>query len=91
MIRLSHPRPDELTVDEDEYGVLNWDWIGEQTPMLSTQTEPEWILDRLCESMIRLVSLHGQRCFSRNEGQDEKLDEHTFTIEMDVDGLTANR
>jgi potassium channel subfamily K len=41
---------------EDEYGLLNWDWIGENSPMLAKQSEPEWVLDRLCESLIRYVS-----------------------------------
>jgi potassium channel subfamily K len=43
-------------IHEDEYGLLNWDWIGENSPMLAKQTEPEWVLDRLCESLIRYVS-----------------------------------
>lgn len=41
---------------EDEYGLLNWDWIGENSPMVTKQTEPEWVLDRLCESLVRYVS-----------------------------------
>ncbi|KAJ5909142.1 hypothetical protein N7495_001824 [Penicillium taxi] len=45
-----------LSIDKDEYGVLNWDWIGENSPLLAQQTEPEWVLDRLCESLIRFVS-----------------------------------
>lgn len=47
---------DSIVIDEDEFGVLNWDWIGENSPMLAHQTEPEWVLDRLCESLVRYVS-----------------------------------
>lgn len=45
-----------ITVEEDEFGVINWDWIGENSPMLAEGTEPEWVLDRLCESLQRYVS-----------------------------------
>jgi potassium channel subfamily K len=38
---------------EEEDGLVEWDWIGEDSPILSGQSEAEWILDRLCESMSR--------------------------------------
>lgn len=79
LIQLSHPCPDELTTDKDEYGRLHWDWIGEWTPMLSKQSEPEWILDRLCESMIRCSSMHAKRCSLRSEEKDSS------TKEADID------
>lgn len=41
--------------DEAEDGVVDWDWLEETSPMLSGQTESEWILDRLCESLLRLL------------------------------------
>ncbi|KAJ5246622.1 hypothetical protein N7468_001605 [Penicillium chermesinum] len=49
-----------IALEEDEYGVLNWDWIGESSPMLAHQSEPEWVLDRLCESLVRYVSTQEQ-------------------------------
>lgn len=76
MIRLSHPHPGELSIDKDEYGRLYWDWIGEWTPMMSKQSEPEWILDRLCESMIRCSSMHAGRCPLPNEEKDWEKDGH---------------
>ena len=33
---------------------MNWDWIGDDSPMMSGVTESEWLLDRLCESLVRL-------------------------------------
>lgn len=72
LIRLSHPRPDGVVADKDEYGRLHWDWIGEYTPMMSKQSEPEWILDRLCESMLRCSSMHAKRCPLQHEGHEEK-------------------
>lgn len=40
---------------DDEEGLINWDWIGEDSPMMAEQTEPEWLLDRLSESMVRYI------------------------------------
>jgi potassium channel subfamily K len=65
---------------EDEYGLLNWDWIGENSPMLAKQTEPEWVLDRLCESLIRYVStLENNR-----PGVDYNPEEPTLKKENDI-------
>jgi potassium channel subfamily K, other eukaryote len=42
-----------LEADEDQEGVVEWDWLDENSPMLSEQSEAEWVLDRLCESLLR--------------------------------------
>lgn len=39
---------------ENEEGLVNWDWIGNDSPMMSGLTESEWLLERLCESLVRL-------------------------------------
>lgn len=41
--------------DEESEDVIEWDWIGDDSPMLSDQSEAEWVLDRLCESLMRLL------------------------------------
>lgn len=43
-----------LQEDEDE-GMIEWDWIGEDSPMMAQQTEPQFVLDRLCESLVRYM------------------------------------
>lgn len=43
----------DLTTDEDE-GLVDWDWIGTDSPLMSGLSEAEWLLQRLCESLIRL-------------------------------------
>ncbi|KEF55298.1 uncharacterized protein A1O9_08952 [Exophiala aquamarina CBS 119918] len=55
LIRFSKTGLSRLDYDEDRDGVVEWDWLEESSPMLSGQTEPEWILDRLCESLLRLL------------------------------------
>ncbi|KAI2707111.1 hypothetical protein CBS147317_616 [Penicillium roqueforti] len=66
---------------EDEYGILNWDWIGENSPMLAKQTEPEWVLDRLCESLIRYVSTQESRAVG---GGADLSEEPTLRKERDI-------
>ncbi|KKY27646.1 putative potassium channel [Phaeomoniella chlamydospora] len=55
LIRFTKTDYKGLEIDEDEYGVVEWDWIGDDSPMLSDQSETEWVLDRLCESLLRLL------------------------------------
>lgn len=39
---------------ENEEGLVNWDWLGEHSPMVAGVSESEWLLERLVESLIRL-------------------------------------
>lgn len=55
LIRFTSGGATHLEEDEEEHGVVEWDWIGEDSPMLSDQSETEWVLDRLCESLLRLL------------------------------------
>lgn len=84
LVDRNHPFHGSTSVDEDEYGVLNWDWIGENSPMLAHQSEPEWILDRLCESLVRYVSTQEQaRAVSRGQSGDA-VEEPTLKKERDL-------
>lgn len=40
--------------DDEEEGLVNWDWLGEHSPMVSGVSESEWLIERLCESLVRL-------------------------------------
>lgn len=53
LIRFSSESPQQVEEDEREEGMVQWDWIGENSPMLANVSESEWILDRLCESLNR--------------------------------------
>lgn len=53
LIRFSSESPKQVEEDEEEEGLVEWDWIGENSPMLANVSESEWILDRLCESLNR--------------------------------------
>jgi potassium channel subfamily K, other eukaryote len=47
LIRFSTMTEMEVAEDEEEEGLVNWDWIGENSPLLATEGEAEWVLDRL--------------------------------------------
>lgn len=54
LIRFTSESADEA-ISQEEDGVLKWDWIGENSPMMSDVGEPEFVLDRLCESLARYM------------------------------------
>lgn len=43
-----------LSETEEEEGLVNWDWLGEHSPMVAGVSESEWLLERLVESLVRL-------------------------------------
>ena len=55
LIRFTKIGAKSLEHDEEVEGVVEWDWLAQDSPMLSEQSEAEWILDRLCESLLRLL------------------------------------
>jgi potassium channel subfamily K, other eukaryote len=55
LIRFTSRTSEQLAAEEETDGVIEWDWIGDNSPMLSEQSEAEWVLDRLCESLMRLL------------------------------------
>ena len=55
LIRFSRKSKQELADEEEEEGLVEWDWIGVKSPMMAEQSESEWVLDRLCESLDRYM------------------------------------
>ena len=58
LIRFSRENKAEVEHEEETEGMIYWDWIGEDSPMMADMGEPEWVLERLCESMDRFIRLH---------------------------------
>ncbi|KAF1952316.1 voltage-gated potassium channel, partial [Byssothecium circinans] len=55
LIRYAHTKDaGEILEEEEEEGMVKWDWIGANSPLMSEKGEPEWLLNRLCESLVRL-------------------------------------
>ncbi|KAF2101426.1 putative potassium channel, partial [Rhizodiscina lignyota] len=55
LIRFTAGSKKKATEEEEEEGLIGWDWIGEDSPMMSGVGEAEFVLDRLCESMNRYM------------------------------------
>ena len=73
LIRFSRCSKEELEDEEEDEGLIDWDWIGEQSPMMAEQCESEWVLDRLCESLNRYMRKQGRA--SSGHGKKKKEDE----------------
>lgn len=62
LIRFSSAKnKEEVEEEEEDEGLVEWDWIGEDSPMLADMTEAEWVLDRLCESLNRYTRRQARR------------------------------
>ncbi len=55
LIRFGRKSKKEVEEEEEEEGLVEWDWIGEDSPMLADVSESECILDRLIESLNRFT------------------------------------
>ena len=70
LIRFSRRSKEEVELVEEERGIVEWDWIGEDSPMMADSTESEWVLDRLCESLNRYMRKQGIGISARNKSKD---------------------
>lgn len=61
LIRFSAESREKLKEEEEQEGLVNWDWIGEDSPMLSDMPESEWILNRLIESINRYTAKQSRK------------------------------
>jgi potassium channel subfamily K len=47
--------PAEALKEEEDEGLIEWDWLAEDSPMMAQQNEAEFVLERLCESLVRYL------------------------------------
>lgn len=84
LIRFTNPNTSqqgpEIKLDENEWGLIEWDWMGENSPMMAEQTESEWVLNRLTESLLRYMA----RIESEREGEPRRS--HSRSIRDDDRG-----
>lgn len=74
MIRFTkyHDASEEQREHENR-GLIEWDWIGKNSPMMADQHECEWVLDRLCESLDRYMhKMVPEHVKERRKGQSER-------------------
>lgn len=70
LIRFSRLSKEEIEEAEEEQGLVEWDWIGEDSPMMADSTESEWVLDRLCESLNRYMRKQGMGVSAGDKSKD---------------------
>ncbi|KAF4635052.1 hypothetical protein G7Y89_g3044 [Cudoniella acicularis] len=76
LIRFSSKKAEEVEAEEDEEGLVEWDWIGEDSPMLADVSESEWVLDRLCESLNRYTRRRAIERRKRSVSKARDLDDY---------------
>jgi potassium channel subfamily K len=47
--------PAEALKNEEDEGLIQWDWLAENSPMMAQENESEFVLERLCESLVRYL------------------------------------
>ena len=72
LIRFTRIDKDDLSDEDEDFGLIDWDWIGEDSPMLAEKSESEWILDRLCESLDRFLRKTGMSLDDSNDASKER-------------------
>lgn len=83
LIRFSKNDAKEVAAEEEDEGMVEWDWIGEDSPMLADISESEWILDRLCESLNRYTrtqAKHHQSHGSDNSHHRRRRGDHESPV-----------
>jgi potassium channel subfamily K, other eukaryote len=55
--------------EEKSAGVVKWSWIGNRSPLMGDQSEPEWLLEKL---FVKLEESLRQQWKAGKEGREEK-------------------
>ena len=58
---IKNPRGLDMLESEINDDQLQWDWIGEKSPLMSSQSEAEFVLDRLLESLVKYSQMVGEQ------------------------------
>ncbi|RFU35657.1 hypothetical protein B7463_g698, partial [Scytalidium lignicola] len=82
LIRFSALNAEEVEEEEEEEGLVEWDWIGEDSPMLADVSESEWVLDRLCESLNRYTRNQAARDKRKNRDSKSRFRQLNFDDEF---------
>ncbi|KAF2472878.1 voltage-gated potassium channel [Lindgomyces ingoldianus] len=68
-------RGEGVLQEEEEEGLVEWDWIGDDSPLLSGLGESGWLLQSLCESLVRLEK--------RKEAEKKKKEKEKALFRLD--------
>lgn len=74
---------------------MEWDWIGPDSPLMSGLSESAWLLERLCESLVRLAKkpyAAGGREVAKGIAEGEmEGDQRAIRWAQEVDGGALGR
>jgi potassium channel subfamily K len=73
--------------EADQDGMIEWDWIGEHSPLMAQQSEAAFVLDRLCESMTRYVRKMEAIYLTKNGEKSEEEDVGTGRRSLEIEEL----
>jgi potassium channel subfamily K len=68
---------------EEEEDVIDWDWLGDQSPMMANMSEPEFVMEKLCESLARNMK-RMEKYVEEGKREIERLRRHTLETETTV-------
>lgn len=60
--------------DRDESTIVDWDWLGESSPMATGQSEPQWVINRLSESLLRHLDYVHWKVTERQDQSQSNLE-----------------
>jgi potassium channel subfamily K len=55
LIRFSAVTGPSMALQAEEEGMVEWDWLSKNSPMMAEHSEAEFVLERLCESLVRYL------------------------------------
>lgn len=73
LIRFTVDERQDDDEQEDQRDMVEWDWIGQDSPMMANTSEAEFALDRLCESLSRYVRRVEKTLASTGNGNNLKV------------------
>ncbi|CAK1360843.1 unnamed protein product [Cercospora beticola] len=86
LIRFTADKEDnELAEDED---LVEWDWLGERSPMMANKSEAEFVLERLSESVGRYVRRVEKALASNEEQQKDRVSVSDSSRDTNQDSLS---
>ncbi|PPJ61390.1 hypothetical protein CBER1_10626 [Cercospora berteroae] len=76
----------ELAEDDDD--LIEWDWLGDKSPMMANKSEAEFVLERLSESVGRYVRRVEKALASDEEQQKDRVPVSGSSRDTNQDSLS---
>jgi potassium channel subfamily K len=76
-------KPAKKAQQEEEEDVIDWDWLGDQSPMMANMSEPEFVMEKLCESLARNMK-RMEKYVEEGKREIERLRQHSPEAETTV-------